>query len=141
MAFFTEFISSFNTINTAVGGAFEVGFHECPTIDAGVTNYGQCTGGGCLFLGNNGDKWKEQGAWEFMKFLLSDENQIEKHKVSGYLPFSYTAVNNEALKDLEGGMNWPVIMAGNCILVAPILIAFLFFAKKIIAAMAYRGVK
>ena len=32
-------------------------------------------------------------------------------------------------------------MAGNFILVAPILIAFLFFAKKIIAAMAYRGVK
>lgn len=86
MAFFTEFISSFNTINTAVGGAFEVGFHECPTIDAGVTNYGQCTGGGCLFLGNNGDKWKEQGAWEFMKFLMSDENTAGFAQASGYLP-------------------------------------------------------
>ena len=50
-------------------------------------------------------------------------------------------VGIETLKSLEGGMNWPVIMAGNFILVAPILIAFLFFAKKIIAAMAYRGVK
>lgn len=86
MVFFTEFISSFNTISTAVGGAFEVGFHECPTIDAGVTNYGQCTGGGCLFLGNNGDKWKEQGAWEFMKFLMNDENTAGFAQASGYLP-------------------------------------------------------
>ena len=47
----------------------------------------------------------------------------------------------ESLKSLEGGMNWPVIMAGNFILVAPVLLAFLFASKKIIAAMAYRGVK
>ena len=47
----------------------------------------------------------------------------------------------ESLKSLEGGMNWPVIMAGNFILGAPVLLAFLFASKKIIAAMAYRGVK
>ena len=33
-----------------------------------------------------------------MKYLLSDEKQIEKHKVSGYLPFSYTAVSNPELE-------------------------------------------
>ena len=47
----------------------------------------------------------------------------------------------ELLKNLETGMNWPVVMAGNFMLVAPVLIAFLVASKKIIAAMAYRGVK
>ena len=47
----------------------------------------------------------------------------------------------ESLKSLEGGLQWPIIMAGNCILVLPILILFLAASKKIIAAMAYRGVK
>lgn len=47
----------------------------------------------------------------------------------------------ESLKNLEGGLQWPIIMAGNCILVLPILILFLAASKKIIAAMAYRGVK
>lgn len=47
----------------------------------------------------------------------------------------------EKLKDLEYGMVWPTIMAGNCLLVLPVLLTFLFASKRIIAAMAYRGVK
>lgn len=47
----------------------------------------------------------------------------------------------QSLKDMEGGLQWPIIMAGNCILVLPILILFLVASKKIIAAMAYRGMK
>lgn len=47
----------------------------------------------------------------------------------------------ESLKNLEAGLDWPVIMAGNFILVIPILIAFLLFSKKIISAMAYKGIK
>lgn len=47
----------------------------------------------------------------------------------------------QSMKDMEGGMQWPIIMAGNCILVLPILALFLAASKKIIAAMAYRGVK
>ncbi|MBE6980893.1 MAG: carbohydrate ABC transporter permease [Ruminococcaceae bacterium] len=47
----------------------------------------------------------------------------------------------ESMKTLEGGLQWPIIMAGNCILVLPVLLLFLAASKKIIAAMAYRGVK
>lgn len=47
----------------------------------------------------------------------------------------------ESMKSLEGGLRWPIIMAGNCILVLPVLLLFLAASKKIIAAMAYRGVK
>lgn len=90
---FMEFISSFNTINTAVGGQFNVGFHECPTIQKGTTNVGQCTGGGCLFLANNGDEIKEQGAWEFMKFLMNDDNTSGFAMASGYLPTTVSGYN------------------------------------------------
>ena len=51
------------------------------------------------------------------------------------------AVGLEGLKAAEGGLDWSVIMAGNFILVAPILVAFLVASKQIIASMAYRGVK
>lgn len=47
----------------------------------------------------------------------------------------------ELLKSLGEGVEWPIIMAGNFLLVAPILVVFLIFSKKIIASMAYRGVK
>lgn len=47
----------------------------------------------------------------------------------------------QSMKDMEGGLKWPLIMAGNCVLVLPVLVLFLAASKKIIAAMAYRGVK
>ena len=47
----------------------------------------------------------------------------------------------ELLKSLGEGVEWPIIMAGNFILVAPVLIAFLVASKQIISSMAYRGVK
>lgn len=46
------------------------------------------------------------------------------------------------LRNLDyGGQLWPTIMAGNVVLLAPILVLFLLASKKIIAAMAYNGVK
>ena len=46
-----------------------------------------------------------------------------------------------SLKDLDIGMIWPTIMAGNVLIVLPIVIMFVLASRKIIAAMAYRGVK
>lgn len=45
------------------------------------------------------------------------------------------------LKDLDVGIQWPQIMAGTFLMTLPVLILFIFASKKIIAAMAYRGVK
>lgn len=47
----------------------------------------------------------------------------------------------ERLKDLEYGVNWNILMAGNALLVLPVLIIFIFASKKIIQAFAYRGMK
>ncbi|MCD8046110.1 MAG: carbohydrate ABC transporter permease [Clostridiales bacterium] len=45
------------------------------------------------------------------------------------------------LKDLDYGIVWPTIMAGNVLLVIPVLVLFLLGSKRIIQAMAYRGIK
>lgn len=41
----------------------------------------------------------------------------------------------------EGVTHWPTIMAGNMILVIPVLIVFLLGSKKILASIGYRGTK
>ncbi|TDQ42844.1 carbohydrate ABC transporter permease [Aureibacillus halotolerans] len=45
------------------------------------------------------------------------------------------------LKEVEGGVAWNILMAGNMILVVPILIVFFFAQRHIIRAFVYTGVK
>jgi len=47
----------------------------------------------------------------------------------------------EKLKEIEYGLQWPQIMAGNVLLVLPVVIIYIFASKKIIQAFAYRGMK
>ncbi|WP_209121380.1 carbohydrate ABC transporter permease [Alkalihalobacillus sp. BA299] len=46
-----------------------------------------------------------------------------------------------ALRQVESGVSWNLLMAGNVILVLPILIAFFFAQRQIIRAFVYTGVK
>lgn len=45
------------------------------------------------------------------------------------------------LRSTEGGMNWHYIMAGNMILVLPILVMYLIASKQIVKAFVYTGIK
>lgn len=45
------------------------------------------------------------------------------------------------IREVEGGGTWNILMAGNVILVAPILAAFFLAQKHIIKAFVYNGVK
>lgn len=45
------------------------------------------------------------------------------------------------LKDTEGIANWNVIMAGNTILVIPIIIIYIFASRQIVKAFCYSGIK
>ncbi|MBR3504917.1 MAG: carbohydrate ABC transporter permease [Clostridia bacterium] len=47
----------------------------------------------------------------------------------------------ERLRDAEVGIRWNTLMAGNSLLVVPILVVFIFASKKIIEGFTYRGVK
>ncbi|MFD1957735.1 carbohydrate ABC transporter permease [Paenibacillus thailandensis] len=45
------------------------------------------------------------------------------------------------LRETEGISNWHIIMAGNVILVLPILLVYLFCSKQIVKAFVYSGIK
>lgn len=45
------------------------------------------------------------------------------------------------LRETEGISNWHIIMAGNVMLVVPILIVYLFSSKQIVKAFVYSGIK
>lgn len=45
------------------------------------------------------------------------------------------------LKNVDEGVNWGAVMAGNFILTLPTATLFLLFSKQIIKSMAYRGIK
>jgi len=47
----------------------------------------------------------------------------------------------ERLRDAEIGIRWNTLMAGNCLLVVPILIVFMLASRKIIEGFTYHGVK
>ena len=47
----------------------------------------------------------------------------------------------ERLKDAEVGVRYNTLMAGNCLLVVPVLVVFCFFSRRIIEGFGYRGVK
>ncbi len=98
-ALMCAFISGFGTVNNAVDGKFEFGFHVAPTITSGTKNVGQCTGGGALFMANKGKPDNERGAWEFMKFLMQDENAVGYSKASGYLTITETAFNHPEFQE------------------------------------------
>lgn len=46
-----------------------------------------------------------------------------------------------SLKELDSGIVWPTVMAGNVLIILPIVVLFIIMSKQIISAMAYRGVK
>ncbi|WP_072329800.1 MULTISPECIES: carbohydrate ABC transporter permease [unclassified Paenibacillus] len=45
------------------------------------------------------------------------------------------------LRETEGISNWHIIMAGNVVLVLPILLVYLFASKQIVKAFVYSGIK
>jgi sn-glycerol 3-phosphate transport system permease protein len=45
------------------------------------------------------------------------------------------------LKDIEGALNWEIIMAGNVVLVLPVIVVYFLANKQIIKAFSYVGIK
>ena len=101
------------------------------------------------FRGINGDAFDGRGNYScgIKEQIIFPEIEYDKiDAVRGMdICFVTTAQTDEEgkelLKALGEGIEWPIIMAGNFILVAPVLIAFLIASKQIISSMAYRGVK
>ena len=99
LAFVSLTISNANLIGTLSDWTQNFSFKPSITISAGAENHGQCTGGGTLFLGNNGTPEVERGAWEFMKFLLQPEKTAEFALTTAYLPTTVGGYNTAEYQD------------------------------------------
>ena len=92
-------VSMTGKVLTAVGDNFEVGI--IPMLSA--TDAGKRTGepnvGTGGFICNNGNKWAQKGAYEFIKFASSADEAGYFASVTGYLATNTDAYNSEVYQD------------------------------------------
>lgn len=89
-AMFLGSTASLSGIKASIDGKFELGTAYFP----GVTNEdkgGVSIGGGSLWIMDKEDTAKQKGAWEFVKYLISAEAQVEWSKATGYFPITKEA--------------------------------------------------
>ena len=101
IAFLCSTISGTNAIGTLANWELDFGFHPAVTVSRGAENVGQCTGGGTLFLGNNGNPAAERGAWEFLKYILEPQNTSAFALATGYLPTTVSGFETEVYQDYK----------------------------------------
>jgi sn-glycerol 3-phosphate transport system substrate-binding protein len=76
--------------NAAVGGKFSIGFAPLPKVNPGDRG-GVSVGGGSLWMIDSGNKERQQGAWEFIKFASSAKQQAQWSMYTGYIPIRKSA--------------------------------------------------
>ena len=76
----------------SVGDSFEVGTAFFPTVNRGDRG-GVTAGSGSLWLVNSGNQDKMDAAWEFIKHMVSVEEQITWHMNTGYFPMNMDVLN------------------------------------------------
>ena len=89
MVFYDGYASGANSVIKLVNAEanpIEMVYRVSPTMEKGVESFGQAPGGGCLFLGNTGSDARAKGAWEFMKYLMEDEQVVNYAMTTGYIP-------------------------------------------------------
>lgn len=87
-----------NSVIKGVDGKFEVGTAFLPTINEGDKG-GVSIGGGSLWIMDKKDKNRGKAAWEFIKFMVSPEQQVFWHKSTGYFPITQKAYDVQEMKD------------------------------------------
>lgn len=96
MGMFASSAGLTNMIKNSAEAGFELGVANM-TVYGG---YGTATGGGniCILKANNSEE-KIAAAWEFIKFVMSDEEAVQNAILTGYLPTTYTAAESAAMQD------------------------------------------
>lgn len=81
-----------------VNGKFEVGTAYFPKISDSDEG-GVSIGGGSFWALENGDDAKKAATWEFVKFMVSAENQAYWNTKSGYFPVTTAAHDEPVFKE------------------------------------------
>ncbi len=87
-----------NSVIKGVDGKFEVGTSFLPRINTADTG-GVSIGGGSLWIMDKKDKNRGKAAWEFIKFMVSPEQQVFWHKSTGYFPITKKAYDLPEMKE------------------------------------------
>mgnify|MGYP000905303113 CR=1 FL=1 len=81
-----------------VGDSFEVGTGFLPRPD-GAEDGGVIVGGASLYILNDRPEEEQRAAWEFIKFVVSPEQQAYWHVNSGYFPVTKAAYDQQLVKE------------------------------------------
>lgn len=76
----------------------EAGFEVSAAFLPALDTYAIPTGGAQLILCDGNSEEVTEGGWEFIKFLCSDEAQIYMSQKTGYVPATYSSVENAAMQ-------------------------------------------
>ena len=92
--------SDTSTVLSAVGGAFTPRYQVSPTVYADTKSAGQAPGGNCFFIGSSGNYWSERGAWEFLKYLYTNDEVVTQYAMdTGYSPVTKSATESETYQN------------------------------------------
>ena len=92
-----ESTAALKALLTNVGGAFEIGTGFFPSIGKDDQG-GVSIGGGSLWSLATGDEAKQNAAWEFIKFMISPEQQAFWNAQTGYFPITVATHELDAFK-------------------------------------------
>lgn len=103
-AFFTgklaAFVSSSNRATSISEKAAEAGINLGMSKTVSYGGYAAPLGGGSIGIIGEGHSQQEiAAAWEFVKFLMSDEQVVANHIETGVLPTTYSAAESDAMKE------------------------------------------
>jgi|ADurb_Gel_01_Slu_FD_contig_31_3849321_length_1600_multi_5_in_0_out_0_1 sn-glycerol 3-phosphate transport system substrate-binding protein len=86
-----------NILNSAKAAGIKVGVAFLPTWDKPSAPVG---GGNMAIIAKNNTPQQLAAAWEFMKFLMSDEQVAQNAADTGYLPVTFSSAKAKVLQDL-----------------------------------------
>ena len=97
-AMFIDSTAGLTTVLNGVNGKFEVGTAPLPKINKDDKG-GVSVGGASLWILNKDDEKRQKAAFEFIKFMVSPEEQVFWNEKTGYFPVTTKAYDLQEMKD------------------------------------------
>lgn len=97
-AMYIESTADLSAVLSGVGERFQVGTGFLPSFD-GTQDGGVSIGGASLWALDSKDSAKEKAAWEFIKYMVSPDEQAYWATQTGYFPVTKKAYDVQMMKD------------------------------------------
>lgn len=97
-AMYIESTADLSAVLSGVGGRFDVGTAFLPSFD-GMQDGGVSIGGASLWALDSKDTAKQKATWEFIKFMVSPDEQAYWNTQTGYFPVTQKAYDVQVMKD------------------------------------------